>query len=281
MRELTDQDHRIGSVRERLLERYLGFSFGGLHFEARDISAEIAEARRMLTEFLGREPRLPGRSSRLLHLSLVADETGEIVGKATREVGVRDLALVVAHKELRIWRPEWRRQGFGSALLAQNREWYRECEVEFIVMEAEGDGSVFAALRGFDFDVASYARRPGLTGLAERELRFAAVDRLVRHPAIQDRLDERRSARRESAMALLARLEFSGAEAKRQVRRFQQRLPRSLQGERGTITADELTFTAPFEIAAFGQADPLEVLAGQSLGLAVLARTGWSGIYAL
>jgi len=51
LHEVIDQDHRIGSVRDRLLERYLGFAFGGLHFEVRDISAEIAEARRMMAEF--------------------------------------------------------------------------------------------------------------------------------------------------------------------------------------------------------------------------------------
>ena len=159
---VTDQDHQLAAVRDQLLERYLGFGFGGLHFRVRDISAEIAEARRMMAEFLGRELRLPDRPSRLIHLWVVTDDTGEIVGNASREVGLRGSALVVAHKHLRIMRPEWRRRGFGSALLGANREWYRECGVESIVMEAEGDGSAFAAVRGFDFDVTSYAQRPGL-----------------------------------------------------------------------------------------------------------------------
>ncbi len=131
----------------------------------------------MIFQVLGRELRPPDRPNRFIHLSVVTDGTDEVVGKATREVGLRGSALVVAHRELRIWRPEWRRRGFGSALLAHNIDWYRESEVRFIVMEAEGDGSAFAAVRGFDFDVTSYARRPGFKGLSERELRFAATDR--------------------------------------------------------------------------------------------------------
>jgi GNAT superfamily N-acetyltransferase len=275
---MIDQDHRIGSVRDRLLQRYLGFAFGGLHFEVRDISAEIAEARQMMSEFLGRELRLPNRPSRLIHLWVVTDATDEIVGKAAREVGLRGSALVIAHKELRIRRPEWRRRGFGSALLTENRHWYQECGIEFIVMEAEGDGSAFGAVRGFDFDVASYASRPGFKGLPERELRFAAIDRLIRHPAVQETVDGGQPQHRESVVAFLERVKASGAESARQVNRFQHRLPHPAEQEQGTPTGDELTFTAPDQIAAFGQDEPLEVLDGQGLGTAVLALTGWSGI---
>ena len=278
---MIDPDQRMGSVRDRLLDRYLGFAFGGLHLAARDISAEIAEARQMIFQVLGRELRPPDRPNRFIHLSVVTDETDEIVGKATREVGVRGSALVVAHRELRIWRPEWRRRGFGSALLADNIDWYRESEVEFIVMEAEGDGSAFAAVRGFDFDVASYARRPGLKGLSERELRFAATDRLIRHAAVQDVQDGEQAPRRVSVVAFLERLEAVGAESAREVHRFRQRVPQSVQQGQGTVTGDELTFTAPDQIAAFGQDEPLQALDGQGLGLAVLTLTGWSGIRVL
>jgi GNAT superfamily N-acetyltransferase len=279
--EVIDQDHRIGFVRDRLLERYLGFAFGGLHFEVRDISAEIAEARQMVAQVLGRELRLPDRPSRSIYLWVVTDETGEIVGKAAREVGLRGSALVVAHKHLRIRRPEWRRRGFGSALLAENRGWYQECGVKCIVMEAEGDGSAFAAIRGFDFDLTSYASRPRFKGLAERELRFAAIDRLIRHPAIQDTVDGGQPPGRESVVAFLERLKRRGAESARQVHCFQQRLPQSVELGQDMVTGDELTFTAPVEIAAFGQDEPLEVLNGRSLGLAVLALTGWSAIKTL
>ena len=278
---MIDPDHRIGSVRDRLLESYLRFASGGLHFEVRDISAEIAEARQMIAQVLGRELRLPDRPSRSIHLWVVTDKTDEIVGKATREVGLRGSALVVAHKQLRILRPEWRRQGFGSALLAENLNWYHECGVEFIVMEAEGDGSAFAAVRGFDLDVTSYARRPRFKGLPERELRFAAIDRLIHHPAIQDTVDREQAPRRESVVGFLKRLEANGGESARQVHRFQQRLPRSVEQGQGAVTGDELTFAAPQEIAAFGRNEPLQVLDGRSLGLGVLALTGWSGIRAL
>jgi GNAT superfamily N-acetyltransferase len=291
---VTVEDLRLGSVRDQLLNRYLGFAFGGLHLEVRDISAEIAEARRRLVEFLGREPQLPHRPSRLIHLWVVDDETDEIVGNAAREVGLRGSALVVAHKELRV-RPEWRRRGFGSALLAANRAWYRDCGVEFIVMEAEGDGSVFAATRGFDFDVTSYAARPGFEGLAEPELRFAAVDRLIRHPAIPDTVDGGQAQPRESVVAFLARLRALGPEPARQVNCFEQRLPRSIdqtqkhkqkqrqgqgqgQGQGQVSTGDEPTFATPREIATVGQDEPLAALSGSSLGHAVLALTGWSGI---
>ena len=277
---MIDQDRRIGSVRDRLLERYLGFGSAGLHFEVRDISAEIAEARQKLVEFLGRDLQLPQRPSRLIHLWVVADGTGEIVGDAAREVGLRGPALVVAHKRLRI-RPEWRRLGFGSALLAANREWYRDCEVDFIVMEAEGDGSAFAAARGFDFDVMSYAGRPGFAGLDEREVRLAAVDRLMRHPTVQDTADRGQPRSRESVRAFLERLRGLGAQSARQVDRFEQRLPRPVSPGQGTVGGSQLTFAAPTEIAAFGQDEPLEVLDGAGLGPALLALTGWSGIMAL
>ena len=275
---MSDEDQRIGSVRDRLLECYLGFAFAGLHVEARDISAEIAEARRRLTEFLGREPRLPDRPSRLIHLSLVADDTGEVVGRATREVGLRGAALVVAHKALHIWSAEWRRQGFGSALLAQNRNWYRECGVAFIVMEAEGDGSAFAARHGFDFDLTAYARRPGLTGLAERELRLAAVDRLIHHPAIQEKTNGGQPVHRESLTDFLGRIARDPAPAPTTVHRFRRRLPRSADPSGGVLVGDSLTFTAPHEIAAFGRDQSLDALSGRPFGQEVLTLTGWSGI---
>ena len=275
---MSDEDQRLGAVRDRLLERYLDFASAGLHFEARDLSAEIAEARQKLTEFLGREPQLPDRPSRLIHLALVTDDTDEIVGKATREVGLRGTALVVAHKALHIWPARWRRRGFGSALLAENRDWYRECGVAFIVMEAEGDGSAFAALRGFDFDLTAYARRPGFAGLTERELRLAAVDRLIHHPAIQESVDAAQPLHRESAADFLDRLAVSSADAADQVRRLRRRLPRSRSGEPGCLTGDPLTFTAPEEIAAFGRDEPRCGPGGRRLGLEVLALTGWSGI---
>jgi hypothetical protein len=146
------------------------------------------------------------------------------------------------------------------------------------VMEAEGDGSAFAAVRGFDFDVTSYARRPGFQGLPERELRFAAIDRLIRHPAVQDVVGGEQAPRREPVVAFLERLKANGAESARQVHRFQQRLPQSVEQGQGTVTGDEFTFTAPGQIAAFGQDEPLQALDGQGLGLAVLTLTGWSGI---
>jgi GNAT superfamily N-acetyltransferase len=275
---MIDRDQRIGSVRDRLLGRYLGFAFGGLHFEARDISAEIAEARQMIAQVLGHELRLPPRPNRFIHLSVVTDEADEIVGKATREVGFRDSTLVVAHKELRIRRAEWRRRGFGSALLEENRSWYQECGVECIVMEAEGDGSAFAAVRGFDFDVASYASRPKFKGLSEREVRFAAVEQLINRPAVQETVDDGQAPHRESVVVFLERLKSVGVQSERQVRRFQQRLPRSIEGGEGAVSGDEFTFIAPHEIAAFGQDEPLQALDGQSLGLAVLGLTSWSGI---
>jgi GNAT superfamily N-acetyltransferase len=233
----------------------------------------------LLVQALGRELRLPDRPNRSIHLWVVEDQTDEKVGKAAREVGWRGSALAVAHKQLQIWPPEWRRRGFGSALLTENADWYQECGVEFIVMEAEGDGSAFAAHRGFDFDVTSYAGRPGFAGLPERELRFAAIDRLIRQPAIHEAAESEPAPRRESALAFLERLERSGAEAARQVHHFQRRLPNpSREGRAEAVTGDELGFTAPDQIAAFGQDEPLEALHGRSLGLAVLALTSWSGI---
>jgi GNAT superfamily N-acetyltransferase len=274
---VTDPDDEIGSVRRQLLDRYLGFAFAGLHLVERDISAEIAEARRRLVEFLGRELQMPTRPSPLIHLWVVADGTGEIVGHAAREVGLRGSALVVAHKRLQI-RPQWRRHGFGSALLADNREHYRECGVQSIVMEAEGDGSAFAATRGFDFDLDAYAGRPGLAGLTERQLRFAAVDRLIRHPSISDSIDRGPADVRESVIACLARLQALGHEPAQQVQRFQQRLPQSGGPGQPALSGNDRTFDAPVEIAAFGQAEPLDVLDGVGLGSAILTLTGWSGL---
>jgi len=70
---------------------------------------------------------------------------------------------------------------------------------------------------------------------------------------------------RESVVAFLERVKASGAESARQVERFQQRLPGSAEQGQGIVSGDELTFTAPDEIAAFGQNEPLEVLDGRSL----------------
>jgi hypothetical protein len=282
---VIDPDDRVGSVRAELRDRYLGFAHAGLHFTERDISPEIAEARRRLTEHLGREPQLPARPRRAIYLWLVTDTTDEIIGTATREVGRRGAALVVAHRQLRIWPARWRGRGFGTALLAENRDWYRDCAVTSIVMEAEGDGSAFAAVRGFDFDVDAYADRPGLRGLSERDIRLTAVDRLIRHPAIGETVDGRPAGQRESVAALLQRLEADGDPAAGQVRRLQRRLPRQAAGGAGAVTGavtgDRTTFTAPHEIAAFGADEPLQALGDRSLGQAVLARSGWSGITAL
>jgi GNAT superfamily N-acetyltransferase len=274
---VMDEDQRLGSVRDRLLDRYLGFAAAGMHFELRDISAEIAEARRMMSEFLGRELVLPNRPSRLIHLWVVTDDTAEIVGRAAREVGLRGTALVVAHKKLHIQEP-WRRRGFGSALLAENRVWYRESDVEFIVMEAEGDGSAFAATRGFDFDLAAYAGRPGLDGLDEQGLRFAAVDRLIRHGPVQDIMDDGSLQPRATVLSLLERLRGLGPEPSRQALAFERRLPQPEGRGAGGLVGDQRTFTAPHEIAAFGRDEPLDALDGSPLGRAVLAVTGWSGV---
>jgi hypothetical protein len=120
-------------------------------------------------------------------------------------------------------------------------------------MEAEGDGSAFAAVRGFDFDVTSDASRPTFEGLPEPELRFAAIDRLIRHPAVQDVVDGEQRPPRESVVAFPERLKAGGAEAARQVHCFQQRLPRPVEQGQGAVRGGERTITAPDEIAAFGQ----------------------------
>ena len=94
-------------------------------------------------------------------------------------------------------------------------------------------------------------------------------------------MDGGQATRRESVEAFLERLKVRGAESEQQDHRFQQRLPQLVELGQGTVPGDELTFTAPDEIAAFGQDEPLAVLDGRSLGLAVLALTGWSGIKTL
>ena len=148
-------------------------------------------------------------------------------------------------------------------------------------MQAEGDGSTFAATRGFDFDLASYARRPALKGLSEAELRLAAIDQLIRHPAVEEIVDGDEAPRRESVETLLQRLTAHGADSARQVDRFRHRLPRAAESVPRAAAGDALTFTAPDQIAAFGQDEPLTALDGCSLGAAVLSLTGWSAIRTL
>lgn len=268
---------RIGLAASSLRERYLRFAHGGLHLEQRDLLGELVQA--------GGTTAKPSSTVRVdlrspsIYLWIVVDETSEIVGEVANTIVLRGSQLVAAQKQLRIRRGEWRRRGFGSALQAASEDWFRDFGVRASVIQAEGDGSVFAARRGFDFDLEAYRDRPGFSDLAGRERRFAAVDALIRHPGVRETVEVGEPPARESVLAFLMRLERLDDESARQVHEFRGCLPRLTgQGRERIATGGDRTFTSPGEIVAFGERAPLCALSGRGLGSAVMALTTWSGI---
>jgi GNAT superfamily N-acetyltransferase len=205
-------------VAHALREEYLGFRHAGLHFAGRDLTAEI----------LARHGRRIERHDRPgeIQLSIVADDTGSVVGHAVRELHYRGPSLTVWHRDLRLLDPEWRRRGFGSALLVASEQWYRAAGIDAIIVRAEGDGSRFAALRGFDFDLASYSSYLNMTELSPEQLRLAAVDQLVRHPGIHETVpDNMPVPSRESIQDLVHRVRQLGGTWVALVEQFESRLP--------------------------------------------------------
>jgi hypothetical protein len=99
-----------------------------------------------------------------------------------------------------------------SALLAQAERWYADAGIRSIIIPAEGDGSLFAARRGFDFDIEGYSTKEKYRGLEERALRSAMVQRMMRHPGVYESIEGDNAPRRPSVRALLDRVAAAGAD---------------------------------------------------------------------
>ncbi len=203
----------------------------------------------------------------------MADQIDKEIGELLVEVGLDGEDLVVAHKQQRIYRPEWRRRGFAKALLRAAEDWYLEFGVSAILKVAEGDGSLFAACHGFDFCVDQYKRRAGFEGLEERSVRAKAVRRMIDRPlGIYETTEDGNGWRRRTPRQLLSEVAESGAEEARLVEDFSNlaRLDGNDWSQDG--------FTSPAEIAAFGSELPVAILGGETLGRAALCHTDWIAI---
>ena len=264
----------IEQVRDVLLDQYLGFRYGGLHLETFERAGAL-KAR------YGLSIQAPEPTNKIA-LRIVADQDDQVVGSVSRCVSAQGPGLVVWHEELRLLLEQWRRHGFGSALLGASENWYRAAGVTAIRVRTMGDGSRFAAVRDFDFDLDSYvARSTGLRGLEATEIRLAAVYELVNHPAICEPMppDTGGYVWRESVREVLERVADLGVAEAEIVREFRSRLPLRVGHEdQPRFTAGEDAFSTPSEVAAFGGTPAIEACVGESLGRAVLARTCWDGI---
>lgn len=159
-----------------------------------------------------------------------------------------------------------------SALLEQAEAWYAEAGVQSIVIPAEGDGSLFAARRGFDFDTAHYAGRTRYQGLVEDQLRAAIVTRMMRHPGVFESVEGDNAPRRPSARALLDHVAASSDGGRALVERFEARISDSAE------VSPSDAFTSPAQIEEFERGTPVDALDGEPLGRAVLRHTAWQGI---
>jgi GNAT superfamily N-acetyltransferase len=242
-------------AREALLQRYLAFSCDDWSLVERDIAAELG---------LPAAKPVPGQ------IGLWILKGGECVGELARMLVLRGSDLIIGHRQFKIRLEELRRQGFGSALSSAADAWYREVGVSAISQSAEGDGSLFAARRGYDFDVDSYRNRGGLEEASAERVRAAAVAIMMGRPGIYETVPGDQAPRRESVQQLLNRLSAAGGLASTAVTVFQARLPQP----DAMIPADALL--SPSAIATFGE--PLEELDGATLGREVLRRTAWRGI---
>jgi hypothetical protein len=198
----------VRRVRNELLTRFLEFEHGGLQFELLEPPVDPAL-------------RPPGSI-----LLLIVDEAGSEVGDASRCIVEREERLVIRHKQLKLRRDRDRRRGFGSILQQASETWYRDAGLASILIAAEGDGSLFAARRGFDFDLKGYGSRQRLRHLDDEQLRAAALLELSRRPGIFETVPEdTESTRRPKADTVLASVADYDSEGAEQVRQFRHRMP--------------------------------------------------------
>jgi hypothetical protein len=231
-------DDQIQTVRDELEEAYLSFHSAGLRFLSRYLETEAwgpppvrVPPPPTISLTSGGARRLPGS----IHLWIVPVDSDEVVGEAYRQVYRRGEVLAVEHHTLRIFDQRRRRAGFGSELLAANETWYRNASINAITAAVEGDGSLFAARKGFDFDLNRPGRKDQLEGLDDCQLRLGAVSSLISPRQVVDRLLAGNVSRRESTRTFLARLDAAGGEARAATRAFLSRLLVLGAGVKGAV----------------------------------------------
>lgn len=257
---ISDDERRavgLERARDAVLARYLAFTFNGWSLEEWDLGAEVAQM------CLGPVQRMPGQFS----LRIIKDD--DDVGAISRTFFYRGDDLIAGHRQFRIHLEGLRRHGFGTALNAAAVAWYREVGIAAILQSAEGDGSLWAARHGYDFDIEAYRDRRACSGLDEVAVRGYAVADMLRRPGVLETVPGDQAPRRESVRELLDRVSQT-KDGRAAVEDFMSRVPVAGQ------PSPEDALLSPSAIAEFGRS--LEELGGSSLGRELLRRTSWSGI---
>lgn len=214
--------------------------------------------------------RVPGQLS--FYICAHDADGYEAVGEVLHHVEQVEEQLIVRHKQHNINRMDLRRRGFMTALLKDAERWYADLGIASILMQATGDGSLFAARRGFDFDLAAYRTQPTNATADERELRAAAVEQMMSRDGVHETQDGGNAPRRPSVGELLDRVTGSGTTGRALVQDFKRRLVDTARA------AEPYTLSSPLQIAEYARDQPTDALHGEPLGRAVLRHTAWQAI---
>ncbi len=262
---------RLKAVRDAIEQCYLGFAHGGLHLGRWDIEAELAEA----NDALDMEWEIPTRPPQSLQFKIIETATGEAIGECSRRLVHRHEQLLMLHNQLKIRRRSCRGRGFASALLGANEAWYPAEGISAIMIEATGDGSLFAASRGFELDLHRYRTRNTkyFNAIPSSQLHYAAIDELLtRGKRIFETVEGDQAAHRPNVREFLEEVVRRDESLATLVEAFHARFPAK------PYPGPEGAFRSPAEIEAFERDAPIPALESMSLGRAVLRHTSWTGI---
>ena len=214
--------------------------------------------------------RVPGQLS--FYICTHDADGYEAVGEVLHHVEHVDAVLVVRHKQHNIDRMNLRRRGFMTALLQDAECWYADLGIASVLMEATGDGSLFAARRGFDFDLAAYQRQPTNANSDEHRLRAAAVRQMMSRDGVYETQEGENRPRRPSVEELLDRVVDFGGTGRMLAEDFKRRLVDA------ALAPTSETLSSPRQMAEHARDQPLDALNGEPLGRAVLRHTAWHAI---
>lgn len=204
---------------------------------------------------------------------IVETSSRKPVGRISRDLCLDGDRLVVVQHVLRL-APTARRSGFGGALQQAAEEMYRHIGVNEVRAEAQGDGSLFLARRGFDLDVDEYRRSRNRASLSDAQIVTQALYlalKLNGTDLVEDPILETREYREGPPRVLeeVARLSTEGSDL---VAQFRERQPRGLDEP----SQHPQRFASIRDVLEFGRGSVVPGLPnGLSLGEAVLRSTMW------